>query len=88
MPHDKNGTLLNVGDRVSVEFEVTGIHMAEEYCNTTLKIPGEHGPHNVTSTLVVNAKQTTKIAERAKDDLSVGEQRPDPYPAPGGIGNE
>lgn len=63
MPHDKNGTLLQVGDRVTVQFEVKELHMAEDYCNCTLKIPGEHGPHNVTSTLVVNAKQTTLVKQ-------------------------
>ena len=66
MPHDKNGKLLNVGDRVTVEFEVTEIHMAEDYCNTTLRIPGEHGPHNVTTTVVLNAKQTTHASDGAQ----------------------
>lgn len=61
MPHDKDGKLLNVGDRVSVVFTVKEIHMADDYCNTTLVIPGEHGPKNVVSTLVCNAKQTSKI---------------------------
>ncbi len=65
MPHDKNGVLLNVGDRVSVVFTVKEIHMADDYCNTTLVIPGEHGPHNVTGTLVLNAKQTEKITGSA-----------------------
>lgn len=63
MPHDRNGELLQVGDFVDVRFEVKEIHMAEDYCNTTLKIPGEHGPHNVVSTVVVNAKQTTLVKQ-------------------------
>lgn len=63
MPHDKNGQLLQVGDFVDVRFEVKEIHMAEDYCNTTLIIPGEHGPYNVKSTLVVNAKQTTLVKQ-------------------------
>ena len=57
MPHDKNGQLVQVGDFVSVTFEVKEIHMPEDYCNTTLVIPGQHGPHNVVSTVVINAKQ-------------------------------
>lgn len=61
MPHDKNGALLKPGDRVTVEFEVKEISSAAEYCNATLVIPGEHGPHNVVSTLVVNAKQATLV---------------------------
>lgn len=63
MSHDKNGTLLKVGDKVTVEFEVKEINTSPDYCNTTLVIPGEHGPYNVTSTLIVNAKQTTKVEE-------------------------
>jgi hypothetical protein len=60
MPHDKNGAVLNVDDRVSVEFKIKEIHMAEDYCNVTLIIPGEHGPYNVVSTVVLNAKQVVK----------------------------
>ena len=43
MPHDKNGDLLKIGDKVLVEFEVKEINTSPDYCNTTL---------------VVNAKQT------------------------------
>lgn len=63
MPHDKNGELIQVGDFVDVRFEVKEIHMAEDYCNTTLVIPGKHEPHNVVSTVVVNAKQTKLIKQ-------------------------
>jgi hypothetical protein len=63
MPHDKDGELLQVGDFVDVRFEVKEIHMAGDYCNTTLVVPGEHGSHNVVSTLVVNAKQTKLVRQ-------------------------
>jgi hypothetical protein len=64
--HDKNGKPLKVGDRVTVEGEITSTSASEDYCNVTLKIGEkgqEHGPHNVTGTLVVNAKQTELIEE-------------------------
>lgn len=62
--HDKFGNPLKVGDRVTVEAEITSTSATDEYCNVTLKVGEkglEHGPHNVTGTLVVNAKQTTLI---------------------------
>jgi tartrate dehydratase beta subunit/fumarate hydratase class I family protein len=64
--HDKNGNPLKVGDRVTVEGEITSTSATDDYCNVTLKVgekDQEHGPHNVTGTLVVNAKQTTLIEE-------------------------
>jgi hypothetical protein len=36
MPHDRNGTLLQVGDRVQIEATVKQITMAEDYCNLTV----------------------------------------------------
>lgn len=57
MPHDANGRLVEVGQRVAVEFEVREVNSSPDYCNCTLVIPGEHGPDNVVSTLVVNTKQ-------------------------------
>ena len=36
MPHDKNGTLLQVGDRVLIPAIVTAIQPGDDYCNATL----------------------------------------------------
>lgn len=65
--HDKNGNPIKKGDRVTVEAEIIDTAATDEFCNVTLKVgekDQEHGPHNVTGTLVVNAQQTTLIHER------------------------
>lgn len=62
--HDKNGKALKVGDRVTIEAEISATNAGEEFCNVTLKVGEkgqEHGPHNVTSTVTANAKQATLI---------------------------
>jgi hypothetical protein len=64
--HDKNGNPIKKGDRVTIEAEITETNASPDYCNVTLKVGEkgqEHGPHNVTTTVGVNAKQTTLIAE-------------------------
>lgn len=62
--HDKNGNPIKTGDRVTIEAEITSTSATDEYCNVTLKVgekDQEHGPYNVTTTVVVNAQQTTLI---------------------------
>lgn len=64
--HDRNGNPVKVGDRVLVQGEITSTSATDEYCNVTIKITEkdqEHGPFNVTGTLVVNARQTELIEE-------------------------
>jgi hypothetical protein len=64
--HDKNGKPIKKGDRVLIEAEITDTSTSETFCNVTLKIGKkgeEHGPYNVTGTVVVNAQQTELIEE-------------------------
>lgn len=64
--HDRNGNPVKVGDRVQVQGEITSTSASDDYCNVTIKITEkdqDHGPFNVTGTLVVNAKQTELIEE-------------------------
>lgn len=64
--HDRNGNPVKTGDRVRLEGEIVSTSEGEEYCNVTVKVtePGqEHGPFNVQSTVVVNAKQTELIEQ-------------------------
>lgn len=64
--HDRNGEPIKVGDRVRLEGTVTSTTASEEYCNVTVKVTEkdqEHGPFNVQTTVVVNAKQTELIKE-------------------------
>lgn len=64
--HDKNGKPLKKGDRVTIEAEIKETYATDEYCNVQLAVGEkgqEHGPHNVTAFVTVNAKQTTLIEE-------------------------
>lgn len=36
MPHDANGNLLKVGDKVSIPATITVIHEAENFCNCSV----------------------------------------------------
>lgn len=60
MPHDRDGTLLKVGNTVMVPARVKELHDTEEYCNVTLETLQPMHPGNVRSTLVLNAKQVVK----------------------------
>lgn len=59
MPHDKNGNELKVGDKVNVEFTVTGVYPGAETCNVSLgrSIEGEQG-----LSLTAQAKQCELVA--------------------------
>lgn len=61
MPHDRNGNELKVGDRVLVECDVDSITMQEDYCNVTLKTRSPMPPYTDPTTLVLNAKQVTRV---------------------------
>lgn len=60
--HDMNGTKLDVGDKVTMEFTVTSISSGVEFCNcqlkSTLTMPGndshsEYGAVNTKQVLLI-----------------------------------
>lgn len=63
MPHDKNGTLVNVGAKVRVDFTVTQVYQGDDnYCNASLEtvepmFPGEHK-----TALTINTRQCEVIS--------------------------
>lgn len=61
MPHDKNGTPIEVGDRVIVEFEVLKVWDSGDYCNVNLRsvelMPGNGHALDISA---INTKQTVK----------------------------
>jgi hypothetical protein len=61
MPHDKNGAVLQVGDRVTVLCEVKELHLTEDFCNVSLRTVEPMFPGDRHDTLTLNAKQTVKI---------------------------
>ena len=61
MPHDKNGNLLQVGDRVDIPCVVKSITMDEGYCNLTVETTEVMPPDNkYTNTYSLNSKQVVK----------------------------
>ena len=61
MPHDRNGKLLQVGDRVLIEADVASIAMAEDYCNLTVKTVCPMPPYTDGTSITLNAKQVSKV---------------------------
>lgn len=72
MPHDKTGRLVRKGDIVLVEMEVYNVDSSPDFCNCTLKIQGEHGPHNITGSLTLNTKQVVVIDKHLEEVLPQG----------------
>jgi hypothetical protein len=60
MPHDLNGNLIQVGDKILIPCKVESVSIGEEFCNVTLKtlhiMPGK----NYEDTIVLNTKQVIK----------------------------
>jgi len=62
MPHDKNGTLLSVGDEVVVHAIVTRLSAGEDYCNVNAETLEPMYPGTGKSSFSLNAKQFVKVA--------------------------
>jgi hypothetical protein len=63
MPHDKNGELLAVGDRVMIPARVKAIHLTEDYCNCEVEMTERMPPNNTVSHTTLNTRQVIKSAE-------------------------
>jgi hypothetical protein len=58
MPHDANGKLLKVGDKVSIPGTITNITTSEEYCNCSVELDHAMPPYVDKTTLQsINTKQ-------------------------------
>jgi len=60
MPHDCDGTLLNVNDIVLVEAKIKEIHQTEEYCNLSLETSLGMYPSENKTPFSLNARQVRK----------------------------
>jgi hypothetical protein len=73
MPHDKNGQLLQAGDKVIVEFAVKSV-CPGEYCNcelvSTEVIPGNGHPATLSA---INTKQVVKVAVAEPAKATMGD---------------
>ena len=62
MPHDKNGIVLQPGDRVTMEFTVKQVHATEELCNVSLESVEPFYPNDTPTLLsAVNTRQVVKV---------------------------
>ena len=61
MPHDKNGQILKVGDKVNVPCVVKEVHAGDEYCNLSLETEEVMFPGEQKSGMVLNTKQVLKV---------------------------
>lgn len=65
MPHDCDGTKLNIGDIVLIEAVVKEIHQIEDYCNLNLETSLAMPPGNHKTPLSLNALQVHKKPKAA-----------------------
>lgn len=61
MPHDKNGNLIVVGDRVDVPCVVTAVQAGDEFCNCTVETTEGMPPGGSKNTITFNTKQVEKV---------------------------
>lgn len=70
MPHDVNGTKLEVGDEVIVRCKVTAISAGEEYCNVTLTTDEPMKPSGTPYSIALNAGQVERVPSTPPDETS------------------
>lgn len=61
MPHDKNGHVLKVGDKVVIHASVTSITEGQEYCNLGVSTDEVMFPSNEKTSITLNAKQVERV---------------------------
>ena len=61
MPHDSNGKLLSIGDRVLIEARVESITASEDYCNCTVVTVLPMPPYTNGMAVTLNTKQVRLI---------------------------
>ena len=75
MPHDIDGTPVEVGQEVLVRFKVISVTPSEEYCNVNLETIEPMHPGEYKSTFTFNTKQVRVVGPVGQPN-SVGSQNP------------
>lgn len=68
MPHDRNGELLQKGDKVLIPCVVTDVSESEDYCNITVETEEPCHPGDSKSSYTLNARQVCKECEPEDND--------------------
>lgn len=64
MPHDKNGSLIEIGDIVNIPCLVKSIQATDDYCNLTVETTEKMLPENkYTNTYTLNSKMVEKVRD-------------------------
>jgi hypothetical protein len=79
--HDRNGTPLQVGDRVSVELIIRDIYAGEDYCNVTAETALGRRPDGIKDYVTTNTGCVV-LLERAPDADQVTPGVTDPVTVP------
>jgi hypothetical protein len=61
MPHDLNGNLIQVGDKVNIPATVTAVQPGEDYCNLTVEYDIAMPPYITKNQGTFNTKQVVKV---------------------------
>lgn len=62
MPHDRDGSLLEPGDRVTMEFVVKAVFAGEDFCNINMdSVEPLHPNTDKTHLGAVNSRQVVKV---------------------------
>jgi hypothetical protein len=64
MPHDINGNLLKVGDKVIIPATVTAVQAGEEYCNLSVEYDYSMPPYTSKMSGTFNTKQVLLSPEQ------------------------
>ena len=73
MPHDRDGNLVQVGDRVLIEASVESITSSEDYPNLTVRTVCPMPPYTEGTILVLNAKQVRLSVRAAPTPITPSE---------------
>jgi hypothetical protein len=66
MPHDANGNVLAVGDKVFIPGTITAIQPSEEYCNCSVELEHPMPPYTDKVTFSsINTKQVVRLGDVA-----------------------
>lgn len=74
MPHDANGNLLKVGDKVSIPGKITLLAESDEYCNCTVELDYSMPPYTPEQKTSLGSINTRQVL------LSAVQEVPSPAP--------
>lgn len=67
MPHDRDGKLLKVGDKVLVPCTIIALQEGTDYCNMTLATDEVMPPYESQSSITLNTKQAILVEEQSPE---------------------